>query len=64
MRITVYLTLQRQRQQVPFRTVTKLDQVRKDSGIVPLSCKHGQRVFHGDKLRQLVEALLHGGDCQ
>lgn len=38
--------------------------VRRDSGILPRSCKHGQRVFHGDKLRQMVEALLHGRDCQ
>lgn len=36
--------------------------VRKDSGSLPYSCKHRQRVFHGDKLKQMVEALLHGRD--
>lgn len=39
-------------------------QMRRDSGTLPRSCKHRQRVFHGDKLRQMVEALLHGRDCQ
>lgn len=38
-------------------------QVERVSGNLPQSCKHRQRVFHGDKLRQMVEALLHGEDC-
>lgn len=32
-------------------------------GNLPQSCKHRQRAFHGDTLRQAVEALLHGEDC-
>lgn len=39
-------------------------QLRKYFGILPHSCKHGQRVFHGGKLRQMVDALLHRRDCQ
>lgn len=38
--------------------------VRRDGGVLPCSCKPRQRVFHGDKLRQMVKALLHGRDCQ
>lgn len=38
-------------------------QVERVSGNLPQSCKHRQRVFHGDKLRQMVEVLLHGEDC-
>lgn len=35
-------------------------QVWRAPGSLPCSCKRRQRLFHGDKLRQMVEALLHG----